>query len=167
MSTLVTDKMLYLRVPDDPDFLRAFARLTISHAHLDHILRMTIKTLSGVSPKVAIDATSRQGSAELRERIRKLARHALGEGSALLQLQALLNRCEQATRRRNEIVHGLIGQELDGELTVMTDANIWRSLPLASEVDALQSQIEALWQELNTLRLEGPIKETLERRRQA
>src|ERR1700730_15678142 len=86
--------MMVFHVPEDPAWLQAFGRVTIVHAQLDHILRMTIKTLAGITIEVAMDATEREPSSLLRERIRKLAKARLGEGAALLQLQALMERCK-------------------------------------------------------------------------
>jgi hypothetical protein len=87
----VTDtRFIYPDVPEDPDLLRALATVGIRHTHLDHMLRMTIKTLTNVTPREALDATSVTGSAALRKRIWKLAKTRIGDGTALVRLEALL-----------------------------------------------------------------------------
>jgi hypothetical protein len=76
-------RFIYADVLDDPDLLRALATVGIRHTHLDHMLRMTIKTLTNVTPREALDATSVTGSAALRKRIWKLAKARLGDGPLL------------------------------------------------------------------------------------
>jgi hypothetical protein len=78
--------MIYMAIPEDQAVLAAVGKIALRHGQLDHVLRMTIKSLTGVSVNEAIDATARQGSRELRERIRKLARRRLGEGVALVSI---------------------------------------------------------------------------------
>ena len=76
---MTVSKMMTFHVPDDKELLAAFGEVALVHEHLNHILRMTIKTLAGLKPIEALDATSYDGSRQLRERIRKLARQRLGE----------------------------------------------------------------------------------------
>jgi HAMP domain-containing protein len=159
--------MISPHLPVDPDFLRAFAQLTIAHAHLDHMLRMTLKTVANISIEQALDATKYDGSRAMRDRVRKVARQSLGESRALVLLQAVLQRCERATARRNELVHNIIAKELDGDVVMMTDDHKWKSLPTAAQLDAVRDDIEHLWLELNRLRLEGEVHERLNARRES
>jgi hypothetical protein len=92
--------------------LAAIGAIALRHGQLDNALRMTIKDLTGVDQTEALDATVRDGSGELRERIRKLARQRLGDGAALVRLQALLTRVRRATDKRNELMHAVWGVEL-------------------------------------------------------
>ena len=71
------------------------------------ILRMTIKTFAGIEVNEALDATAFEGASLLRERVRKLAKQRLGEGQALLKVQAFVERCRRATEKRNEYVHSV------------------------------------------------------------
>jgi hypothetical protein len=87
-----SETLIYMHVPEDPAVVGAVGRIALRHGQLDYILRMTIKTLGGLSIQDALDATARLGSRELRERIRKLARQRLGEGAPLLRLEAILQR---------------------------------------------------------------------------
>ena len=94
-------------VPADPLLLAAFGKVAIRHGHLEHALRMTMKTLAHLSVEEALDATRYESPANLRRRIRKVARRKLGEGQALLKLEALLERCNRATEKRNIFIHSL------------------------------------------------------------
>jgi len=133
----------------------------MQHAHLDHILRMTVKSLGEVSVQQALDATAYEGSATLRERIRKLAKLRLGEGSALLQLQALLNRCKRVTEKRNDIVHSIWARELDGDPQVRTEDHGWKPIPTIDELNTLSAELKLLISELNIARLEGFLSEAI------
>jgi len=154
--------MLMFHVPQDQQLLAALGEVTLRHEHLNHILKMTIKSIARLSPTEAIDATQYDGSRTLRERIRKLARQKLGEGEPLLKLQALLTRARRLTEQRNELTHGLWAKELDGDPGVMGAPGELRPLPSVNELKSLANELEALTKELNLARLEGFLKIALE-----
>lgn len=157
-------KMMTFDVPQDKGLLAAFGKVTLVHEHLNYILRMTIKTLARLSPEEALDATSYDGSRQLRERIRKLARQRLGEGEPLLKLQALLERCKRATDKRNELVHCVWAKELDGEPQRRGPDYKWQPLPTTEELLALAKEIQEITATLNMARLEGFLSEALTKR---
>jgi hypothetical protein len=147
-------KMMIPHMPA-PEILRAVGAITLRHSFLDQMLRMTIKRLAGITPEEADLATAFQGSAVLRERISKIARRTLGEGTALLLLQALLERARLATEKRNTFVHSLWAQELDGEPMMRGSDREWKPLPTAAELETLSLEIERIAEELNIARREG------------
>ena len=155
-------KMMLLGLPEDPNLLAAIGKLAIRHGQLDHVLRMTVKTIARLSIKEAEDATDRQGSAALRQRVRKLAKQTLGECGALLRLDALLTRARRATKRRNELLHGLWAVELDGPAKLRRNNGKWRDLPSVAELEALMSDLTAIASDLNAARLDGFLKEALD-----
>ena len=146
------------------DLLAALGEVALRHEHLNHILRMTIKTLARLEVGEALDATAYDGSRQLRERIRKLARQRLGEGEPLLKLQALLERCRRATDRRNELMHGIWAKELDGEPVQRGTDHSWHPLPNVQELQALAKEIQILTEELNIARLDGFLSDALSKR---
>lgn len=156
-----------LHVPDDCDLLAAVGVVALRHAHLDHILRMTVKSLSGVTVREALDETSRAGSRQLRTRIKKLAKGKLSEGAAMLQLDALLERCRKATEERNRLIHDIWASELDGDPKIMNSDHTWGPIPSIGELEALSSQLVQLTLELNLARLEGFLHLALESNRDA
>jgi len=159
-------KMIMFHVPSDPALLAAFGEVALRHEHLSHILRMTIKTLAGLGVDEALDATAFDGASLLRDRIRKLAKQRLGEGKALLQLQAFVERCRRATEKRNDYVHSVWAQELDGEAMRRDSSHQWLPIPSIPELQALSQELLALTQEINHARLEGFIFEALAARKQ-
>jgi hypothetical protein len=148
-------KMMIPHVPKEPEVLQVLGTITLRHSFLDQMLRMTIKSLAGITPEVADLATAFQGSATLRERILKIARRKLGEGTGLLLLQALLERARLATEKRNAFVHSIWAQELDGEPMMRGSDRTWKPLPTLAELQALSLDLEQIAVALNTARLEG------------
>jgi hypothetical protein len=154
--------MIYLNIPDDPAVVAAVGRIALRHGQLDYILRMTIKTLAGLSIQDGLDATARLGSRDLRERIRKLARRRLGEGAPLLRLEAILQRAAKATDRRNHLLHSLWAHELDGAPVIRDEhSHDFRPIPTIPELDAVATSLAEVASELNTARLDGSLSEAL------
>lgn len=148
-------KMMSFHVPQDRDLLAEIGEVALRHEHLNHILRMTIKTLARLDVNEALDATAYDSSSQLRDRIKKLARQRLGEGEPLLKLQALLERCKRATEKRNDLVHSVWGKELDGEPARKGSGHEWRPLPTTTELHDLAEDLAGLTSQLNEARLEG------------
>lgn len=139
---------MIFHVPSDKDLLAAIGEVALRHEHLNHILRMTIKTLARLDVTEALDATAYDNSSQLRERIKKLARQRLGEGEPLLKLQALLERCKRATEKRNDLIHSVWGKELDGEPARKGSGDEWRPLPTATELHDLAESFSHLTSQL-------------------
>jgi len=153
--------MMMFHIPKDSALLAAFGEVTLRHEHLVHILRMMIKTLGELEVNEALDATAFDGASVLRDRIRKLAKQRLGEGKALLQIQALVERCRRATEKRNKYVHSVWAQELNGEAMRRDSNHEWAPLPTIADLQILSRELLALTNELNYARLEGFISEAL------
>jgi hypothetical protein len=156
--------MMMFHIPEEQDLLAAYGELSLRHEHLTHILRMTIKTLARLEVAEALDATAYDGAARLRERIRTLARQKLGEGEALLKLQAILERCKRATEKRNDLVHSVWGKELDGAPFRRGNDHTWLPLPTVEELKAVGDEIRLLTETLNDARLFGFLAEALAKR---
>lgn len=156
--------MMTFHVPDDQDLLAAFGEVSLRHEHLNHMLRMTIKTLAQLQINEALDATAYDSSSRLRERIRKLGRQRLGDGEALLKLEALLERCRRATEKRNELIHGVWAKELDSEPFRHGNDHARLPLPTVADLKSLSTEIQQLTGSLNAARLEGFLSEALTKR---
>ena len=151
-------------VPSDQALLAAFGEVALRHEHMNHILKMTIKTLAGITPEEALAATKYESSRQLRDRVKGLARKALGDGAALLKLQAIVNSCEALTERRNQLVHGVWAKELDGDAHIRDAYGNERPLPTIAELKTLAGEIDALTRYLNSERLEGFLSDALKKR---
>jgi hypothetical protein len=149
-------------MPEDPAWLQAYARVALVHAQLDHILRMFIKSLAGVTVEVALAATEREGSAILRERILTLAKSRFGEGRNLIQVQALVERCKQVTEKRNQWIHNIIARAQDETTEAMFKAGLkWAPQPTVREMDELTEVLYQLIGEINRARLHGRLAQVL------
>jgi hypothetical protein len=157
-------KMITFHVPEDKELLSALGIITLRHEHLNHILKMTIKSIAGITPAEASYALKYEGSRSLRKRINKLSKKEIGESKVLLKLQAILGRAERVTEKRNKYIHGLWAEELDGDPGIMGAPGELHPLPSAEELNSLANEIAAITQELNEARLEGFIKEALDAR---
>jgi hypothetical protein len=148
-------KMITFHVPDDQAVLAAFGEVALRHEHMNHILKMTIKTLANLTVEEALAALEYESSSNLRDRVRNLARKRLGEGKALLKLQAIIGKCKQLTDRRNALIHGLWAQELDGEAHVRGAFGETAPTPTKDELKVLASEIQTITNHLNEERLHG------------
>jgi hypothetical protein len=156
--------MILFHLPDDERLLAAVGKVAVRHGQLDYVLRMTVKSLANLGVREALDATERQGSRELRERIRKLANQRLGEGQPLVLLDGLLARARRASARQNQLLHGLWAAHLDGEAVLRHDDKNWNALPTAAELDAVAVDLNEIATAINFARLDGFLKEALDRR---
>jgi hypothetical protein len=150
--------------PND-EVLAAIGKITLSHAWLDNALRMTVMDLAGVTKEEALDGTARQGSRELRERVRRLGKTRLGEGPALVKLDALLRRAEGATEQRNHLLHSVWGRDLDRDGNFLREPDhSFRPAPTATELENLSAEIlDAVYSIINA-RLEGFLKAVLKKK---
>lgn len=155
--------MQMLLLPEDERLLAAVGRVAILNSLLDRILRMTVKSIEGITIEQALDATRGQGASELRKTIRKLAQKKLGMCSELMRLRAILGRAERATDHRNELIHRVWSQRLDGDAGLLDDRGHLMPIPTVGELDARAAELQAVAKELNDARLEGFLKEALDR----
>jgi hypothetical protein len=158
-------RFIYFAIPEDPEFLKAIGEVSICHGHLDHMLKMTVKTLTGVSVDEALESTERATAAVLRKRVHKLARKRLGDGAALVRLEAILERCRRASGSRNDIIHNVVGRELDGDPLMRRAGNKWGPLPTVDALRALAVDLQTIAGELNEARLRGFLDEALKSRK--
>jgi hypothetical protein len=150
--------------PND-EVLAAIGKITLSHAWLDNALRMTVMDLAGVTKDEALDGTARQGSRELRERVRRLGKTRLGEGPALVKLDAILRRAERATEQRNHLLHSVWGRNLDRDGNFLREPDhSFRPAPTAKELEKLSAEILDVVYSIITARLDGFLQVALKKR---
>jgi hypothetical protein len=159
------DRFIYFDMRD-ADHLAAIGQVSVAHGHLDHILRMTVKSLAGLEVNEALLATEGEGSAKLRDFIKKLARSQLGEGIPCRRLCAILERGRQVTTERNQLIHATVGRELDGDVPLIRNhKNEWKQLPSVDSIKRLARDILLVAKDLNDSRLKGFLYEALEARK--
>jgi len=135
-------KFIVYADPEDPAALHALGLVAIRHGHLHHELRLALKTSLRQKP---FDATVRETSSSLRERIGKLAKQRLREGPALVKLQALLGRPKRITDRRNEVMHSVCGRNRgDSDAQLRADDHTWKPFPTVDELNAWAAEFTAI-----------------------
>lgn len=151
--------MITFSIPANETLLAAIGKVAIRHGQLDYVLRMTIKTLSGLSLREAIDGTVGIMSRDLRRHVRKLAKDKFGEVSTTAyRLEALLNRAQRAAIRRNELLHGLWATDLEGRELFRHEGHRFTEIPTHDDLEALAEELAAIAYELNEARLSGFLK---------
>jgi len=155
----ITSRIIKFHVPSDQRLLAAFGEVALRHEHMNYVLKMTIKSLTGVTPTEAVAATRFESSKQLRDRVSKIARKKLGDGAVLIKLQAMLAECQRLTEKRNDLVHGLWAQELFGEAHIRDAHGATRPLPTAEELHDLARALKHHSDRLNQARLEGLLSE--------
>jgi hypothetical protein len=155
-------QMAAFYIPEDPEFLAAVGKVALQHAHLDHMLRLTIKSLAGTTVPQARLATAGYTSAALRDEVKALAKKSLGDGPAYICLRAMLTRAKVLTKKRNDLMHGISAREINraaedvepyGDPVLLDEELNARPLPTARELLDLAGAIEQLVNEMNGFRL--------------
>lgn len=165
MARSPKEKAVTHRLPEDREVLSAIGTLALRHSQLDNQLKMLIKDLAGVTKEEALDATAREGSRELRDRVRKLAKRRLGEGPALVRLQALLTKSAHVTERRNELLHGVCGTDSEGgPLLIRDEKHIFRRAPTARQIQRLNDEIVKILDHIVQARFAGFLHEALQQK---
>lgn len=142
------------------EYLMALGRLVIAHVHLDHMLKMTIKSLLGITIEEALQELSRKGGPELRRRIEQHSLETLNDETVTKRLMELLSRCRMASERRNYIAKSVYVRHLDGQRAGQIalhypDKQTYDPPPSTEEVDRIADDVEALVREINHARLQG------------
>jgi hypothetical protein len=151
-----------LVVPDDPLLLQAMARVSILHSQLEFVLRMTMKALSKSRPNSARKDARDMLASDVRKRVRKLASKRLGKCDARDQLDALLDRCRRATKKRDKYAHAMFVGNFDRD-DYLTESEIddWAPLPSLSELTLFAAELFSLAEEIDEARLSGFLKDAL------
>lgn len=143
------------RVPDDQALLAALGRVSIEHAFLDLVLKRTVKVLAGLTVEEADMALGYEGSASLRDLIKRLSAAKLGKASPEhLKLRALLAECDAVTEQRNGLIHrNWVGVDGNKEIFLLRHDGMVQFQPRAEYVLELADKIRSIAERLNAARL--------------
>ena len=153
-------------VPCVPDAatLQALGIVSVRYGQLEYALRMTVKSLTGLDVREALDSTRFTSAKALRERILAKARKKLSEQRDVDALANLIDRTAAMTLRRNDVLHGFYARELDGESRLFAN-DTWQAVPTPDELTALAAQIAGITDEIQDARLNGLLAEALREQR--
>src|SRR5262249_26437397 len=126
-------QMMTLELPKDPELLAAAGAVALAHGHLEYVLSMTVKSITGGTIEDALRATAFKGAKRVREHILSLAEQHLADEVARSKLQDLLARVGKASVRRNALIHRPWAKDSDGNVVVKDDDHVWGPPPTAAE----------------------------------
>jgi hypothetical protein len=132
---------LVVDTPEDPEFLKQFARASMLHAHLDNALKMFVRSLDETNIEEALEYIGYQGAAKLRKRVADRAREQLGDGEALTMILDFMKRCEDISERRNDLLHSPIARDVTGRHFVCARAAVTHGLNCLSQQFLKNSQM--------------------------
>lgn len=148
-----------LKLPDDPDLMQAAGGVALAHSQLELMLRMTIKTLAGLTVREALDATESSKNWELRKSITSIFRKKTKDPTLRLKLQALLKNCQRLSEKRNSLLHNAWAITGDGSLVTKGPDHAWGPAVTVDELVKLASDIADMVAKLNDERLKGFIQQ--------
>jgi hypothetical protein len=155
--------MRYLTVPDDQSLLAALGRMTVVHAQLDYVLKLTIMVVEGRTHDEVMRDKDLRGSRKMRKRILKHADKRLGGGEATKKLKALLEKAEKASDRRNAYLHNVFGSDDQGRHWTHTENGESFDIPSVAQLNELTEKIQLIMKELNTARRKGWLIEAVDK----
>lgn len=145
----------------EPEVLSSLGRLVIMQGQLEYILKMTFKSLKGISIEEALHHTTNNTGKILRTKVETLAKEKLIEGEALQEILDLIDRSWKAATARNQYVHNVWGRLNFDQLMLQNDDLSWRPAPTKQEIDDLTREISNILVLLNDSRLFGKLSEAL------
>lgn len=148
-------KKIYLQIPENSELIAAMGEVAIRQGQLDHVLKLTVKITLSISMKEALDATEFMSSSELRRRVRRLVKQRIGEGEALVRLDAILNRAQRATKKRNDLVHKVWAKSASGRPIIKDDEHKFGKVPSVLNIKKIADELAGVATDLNTARLSG------------
>jgi hypothetical protein len=157
--------LIRLSLPEDKALLEAAGRAALAHAHLEHVLRLTIKTLSGMRQRDTLITMNKVSVHNVREVIQHLFAEKVQNKGWKLQrakdakaiLAKMLDKAAKASGRRNKCIHRPWAKDQNGQLYSKNDAHQWSSPPTAADLKKLANDILEVASEFSEARLEGII----------
>lgn len=142
-------------LPDD-EIALTVGRITIRHGQLDHVMRLAIKRMLGISIDDPGYASATKGmSKDLREKVMKRASERyVDEPEKLELMESLLDQAESVTRIRNRLTHS-VWMQVEGQPPMMYDKDGRYSIPTIGELQVIERQLDIMQRVLNILTQPG------------
>ena len=154
--------MVNLSLPDDTRLLEAAGRVALAHGQLELMLRMTIKTLTGLTVDEALYATENSKNWELRKDIIRLFNKKTNDPVLRYKLKSILGKCEQLSKDRKRLLHNAWAISPEGSVVTKGDKHAWGPAAQPDDLQSLASEISNQVNELNEARLRGFIRSVCE-----
>ena len=150
-------------MPADPKLQAAVGRVAVRHGQMDHFLRMTIKSVSGLTIEQTMKQTKRLTSGPLCDRLSKYAGQRLGtHHPAVQKLEEILDEARSAADSRNKLMHGLWAIGEDGEQKFYASGTRRAAVPTITDLNRLESRLDTIASNLNQARRHGFLRKALD-----
>ena len=160
-TALPGSPIVFMKLPGDDLLLAAAGKVALTHGQLEMTLRMTIKTLSRLSVREAMNATRGLKNWKLREETNKLFKHYTRDPVLRTRMNAILGNCKRLSEKRNQFIHQLWALDQDGSVVVKGSEDVWGPPPSVDDLTALAEEISTQAKGLNWERLNGFIGEVV------
>jgi hypothetical protein len=150
--------MISLGLPKDPAVLVAIGKVAIRHGQLDHGLKLTTRSIRGISVGQALAETKRKSPHQLQALVEEHAWARFGETPNLVRIRELLRRARQATDHRNSVLDDLWATESDSA-PIHVPGRKPRALPRVAELEAVADSLFSVVKELDHERHRGCLRE--------
>jgi len=118
-----------LGLPFDSALRAAAGDAALAHGQLELMLRMTIKSLAGLTIKETLDATQKSKNWELRQEILNIFKSKTKDPSLRMKLKALLGKCSRLSQERNKLRHNAWALSKDGSVVTKGGNHAWGASP--------------------------------------
>jgi len=151
-----------LSLPNELDLLQAAGRVALAHGQLELMLRMTIKSLAGLTIQEVLHATRKSKNWDLRNEIVAHFNSKTKNPALRLKLKAILGKCEHLSEERNRLLHNAWAIAEDGSVVMKGSNHVWGPAPTPHDLNVLAEELNAQVSILNRERLDGFIRDVLE-----
>jgi hypothetical protein len=153
--------MISLGLPSDPSEVVAIGKVAIRHGQLDHGLKLTIRSIRGISVEQALAETKRKSLHQLQALVEEHARDRFGEAPILVRIRELLHMSRQATDHRNSVLGDFWAAESDSA-PIHAPKKKSRASPRVAELEAVADNLFSVVKELDHERHRGCLHEATE-----
>jgi hypothetical protein len=153
--------MISLGLPNDPSEVAAIGKVAIRHGQLDHGLKLTIRSIRGLSVEQALAETKRKSVHQLQALVEEHARDRFGEAPMLVRIRELLHLSRRAADYRNSVLNDFWAAESDAA-PIHAPEGRPVALPRVAELEAVADNLFSVVKELDHERHHGCLHEPTE-----
>lgn len=150
-----------LDIPEDIELQAAVGKVALRQGQLEHVLRLTVKTVEGLTYIEAMEATRRLPVSRLRRRILESAQEKISESWVISRLTELIQKSKRASDKRNRMIHAVWARNRHNQLIIRDDDRGVQPCPPLQELNKLADDIADVLSELNDARLSGFLRDAL------
>jgi hypothetical protein len=153
--------MISLGLPNDPSEVVAIGKVAIRHGQLNHGLKLTIRSIRGISVEQALAETKRKSVHQLQALVEEHARDRFGEAPILVRIRELLHMSRQATEHRNSVLGDFWAAKSESAPDRAPEKKP-RGSPRVAELEVVPENLLSVVKQLDHERHRGCLQDTTE-----